>query len=307
MDLAGNSLLPVELERDLFELAAFLHPECMLALVLVARRVKIWIKPMLYETISVHQKEYRRQFSRRPLRAVAELIISQPAALRYHTRHLCLVNVRMSNRVVDLLSRCGVLDNLAFIKTYLGSAALLPILGLCRFGSFQLFPWPNPFDGGHSLFSQITHLGILDKQVQVDDWRTWSGLAQIPRLTHLSALSYMSESVSHGVLKHCKFLEVLVFICNDQEQFDQNQARAELTDDPRFVMLVVTDRLSDWEMGARGGEDYWVRASALVRNVDLRGNKVLRSGGAGRTHWARVVDGEDNGGCRHTAPNKRVA
>jgi hypothetical protein len=188
----------------------------------------------------------------------------------------------MSNRVVDLLSRCGVLDNLAFIKTYLGSAALLPILGalplrhlsLALRQSFQLFPWPNPFDGGHSLFSQITRLGILDKQVQVDDRRTWSGLAQIPRLTHLSALSYMSESVSHGVLKHCKFLEVLVFVCNDQEQFDQNQARAELTDDPRFVMLVVTDRLSDWEMGARGGEDYWVRASALVRNVDLRGNKV---------------------------------
>jgi hypothetical protein len=137
----------------------------------------------------------------------------------------------MSNRVVDLLSRCGVLDNLAFIKTYLGSAALLLILGalplrrlsLALRQSFQ-FPWPNSFDGGHSLFSQITHLGILDKQVQVDDWRTWSGLAQIPRLTHLSALSYMSESVSHGVLKHCKFLEVLVFICNDQEQFDQNQA-----------------------------------------------------------------------------------
>ncbi|KAJ7234937.1 hypothetical protein C8J57DRAFT_1379698 [Mycena rebaudengoi] len=273
MDLAANCLLPVELERDIFELAAFLHPECMLALVLVARRVKIWIKPMFYETISVHQKEYRRQFSRRPLRAVAELVISQPAALRYHTRHLCLVSVRMSDRVVDLLSTCGILDNLAFIKTYLGSAALLPILGalplrrlsLALRQSFQLFPWPNPFDGGHSLFSQITHLGILDGQVQVDDWRTWSGLAQIPRLTHLSALSDMSESVSNGVLKHCKFLEVLVFIYRDQEQFDQNLARGELTDDPRFVMLVVKDRLLDWETGARGGEDYWARASALVR------------------------------------------
>jgi hypothetical protein len=35
-------MLPVELEREIFELAAFLHPECMPMLVLVAQRVKSW-------------------------------------------------------------------------------------------------------------------------------------------------------------------------------------------------------------------------------------------------------------------------
>ncbi|KAF7368607.1 hypothetical protein MVEN_00184600 [Mycena venus] len=285
MNLVRNCcLLPVELEREIFELTAFLHPECMLALVLVARRVKIWIKPMLYQTISVHQHMFKCEFSRLPLRAVAKLITSQPVALRYHTRHICFAGVQMSEMVVDLLSRCGVAENLAFIKTPC-PAALLPILGalplqrlsLALSHSFQLFPWPNPFDGRHSIFSQLTHLDILDPHVEIDEWRTWSGLAQIPRLTHLSTRTHMSESVLHGVLQHCKLLQVLVWVYGIQELLDENRARAELTDDPRFVTLVSGELLLDWEAGARGGEDYWARANALVKKRRSEGQERILS------------------------------
>ncbi|KAJ6505191.1 hypothetical protein C8R45DRAFT_1090930 [Mycena sanguinolenta] len=56
----------------------------------------------------------------------------------------------------------------------------------------QLFPYPDPLDGGHPLFSCITHLRILD---WVCEWRTWSGLAQIPHLTHVSANSIGDEAL----------------------------------------------------------------------------------------------------------------
>jgi hypothetical protein len=41
-ELPANCMLPVELEREIFELAAFLYPDCMPVLVLVAQRVKSW-------------------------------------------------------------------------------------------------------------------------------------------------------------------------------------------------------------------------------------------------------------------------
>jgi hypothetical protein len=34
---------------------------------------------------------------------------------------------------------------------------------------------------------------------------------------------------------------------------------------PRFVMLVVCDLAIDWDVGARGGEDFWVRADEIVK------------------------------------------
>jgi hypothetical protein len=34
--------------------------------------------------------------------------------------------------------------------------------------------------------------------------------------------------------------------------------------DPRVVFLVVRDRQTDWETGARGGHDYWIAAEGLV-------------------------------------------
>ncbi|KAJ7216015.1 hypothetical protein GGX14DRAFT_562456 [Mycena pura] len=87
----------------------------------------------------------------------------------------------------------------------------------------------------------------------------------MPRLTHLSTRTYMSESVLHGVLQHCNALQVLVWAYGTQELLDENRAHAALIDDPRFVTLVSSEVLLDWETGARGGEDYWATASALVK------------------------------------------
>jgi hypothetical protein len=60
-------------------------------------------------------------------------------------------------------------------------------------------------------------------------------------------------------------LEVLVFLYSSQTALEDGQVRLEHIDDPRFVRLVVEDRLTNWEKAARGGEDYWVVASALVK------------------------------------------
>ncbi|KAJ6526760.1 hypothetical protein B0H19DRAFT_1196931 [Mycena capillaripes] len=226
----------------------------------------------MYQTLSIHISVSSPKIFRLPLRAVAKLITGKPASVREHTRHVCFGDIRWANVIVDFLSRCEATTDLALINTRLWSHPdLLRVLGplpLQRL-SFTLrsldtvFPWPNPFDGSHPLFSRITHLDIQDWQI--DEWQTWSGLAQIPRHTHLSTANFMSAAVIQGVLKHCTQLEVLVMVYPNQNRLDEGRVRAELSDDPRIVLLMITNRLVDWETGAREGEDYWVRASALVK------------------------------------------
>ncbi|KAJ7266455.1 hypothetical protein B0H12DRAFT_1099634 [Mycena haematopus] len=205
---------------------------------------------------------------------VAKLVKFHPLALE-HTRHVCFMNVYIPDVLGDFLSRCEGIVNLAVINARVQHPELFLEAQPLQRLSFplatlqQLFPWPNPFDGSHPIFSRITHLDILDNRI--NDWRTWSGLAHIPQLTHLSSHDVMSDSVVQGVLKQCKRLEVLIFVYSSQARLDGDQAHARLTDDPRFVMLVVEDRLVDWETGSSGGEDYWAVASALV--------KKRRSGG----------------------------
>ncbi|KAJ7333333.1 hypothetical protein DFH08DRAFT_881064, partial [Mycena albidolilacea] len=248
-----NCMLPVELEREIFQLVAFLYPECMPMLVLVAQRVKSWIEPLLYRTISIHVDRTHPRFSRLLLRTVAKLATFNPVALRAHTRHVCFVDFLHDDVIADLLPRCPhVIDIACMCRRVLAGTSLLNAPPLQRLscilqGLHPIFPWPDPFDGGHPFFSRITHLDICDRQIT--DWRTWSGLAQIPHLTHLSTSTLMSDSVVQGILKHCKVLEVLVFLYSSQIALEEGKMPLEHVhiDDHRFVRLVVEDRLTDWE------------------------------------------------------------
>ncbi|KAJ7266426.1 hypothetical protein B0H12DRAFT_160895 [Mycena haematopus] len=275
-DSLSEATLPVELEREIFELAAFLHPESILTFILVARRVHIWLEPLLYKSLSVHMSVTRPQFFRLPLRAATKVLVTKPASLRDHTLHVCFVQMRQVDFVANFVSHCGAAVDVACISSHWEHWESYPDLSLFRTRplhrlSFtlralkQLFPWPNPFDGGHPFFSQITHLRILD---WMENWDIWSGLAQIPHLTHLSANS-ISDSALYGVLQHCRQLEVFVFAYAPQFQLHDKlagqEARVARIGDSRLVVLVVENRLTDWETGVRGGDDFWAKASAIVK------------------------------------------
>ncbi|KAF8193903.1 hypothetical protein K438DRAFT_2017569 [Mycena galopus ATCC 62051] len=280
---AGDCVFPLELEREMFELAAFLYSECMSTLMLVAHRIKIWIEPILYRTLIIHPRIHDPKFPYLSVGAVERLINLNPRALR-HTRNICLVGVQAADRleVTNFLSRCGAVVNLAFIRTSnfrVPHGDVLSILPLRRL-SFSLrnscFWRPNPFGGGtfdrnHSFFSRITHLDILSRGMNFLNWEEWAGLARIPQLTHLSTHPKISYSVLRGVLEHCTRLEVLVVRYCDEDWLDKAMALGDLTDDLRFVRLLVGDDVGDWETGARGGEDYWARATAIVKKRLLGG------------------------------------
>ncbi|KAJ6533285.1 hypothetical protein DFH09DRAFT_1181490 [Mycena vulgaris] len=261
--------LPEDLERLIFELATFLFPEAMPALLLVAQRVKTWIEPLLYEIIYDGFIDPRPE---RTLPKLCEMIQSRPASFfQDHVRHVCLRGWDDDDYIVKILAVCGATVNLNLFL-FDGGPAFLSIIGVMPLQRLSinlalLFPGPNgdATDFSYPLFTHITHLDLHGWND--DDWAAWSGLAHMPMLTHLSFNNNLvSSSVCRSALVHCTSLKVLAIVCSDEPDLViYARFYGDVSADTRFVMVVVTDALRDWEMGARGGEDYWVAAEALVQ------------------------------------------
>ncbi|KAJ7142734.1 hypothetical protein C8R44DRAFT_866039 [Mycena epipterygia] len=117
----------------------------------------------------------------------------------------------------------------------------------------------------------ITHLDLYGVAgVDAGDrrgWGIWSRLAEMPCLTHLSVQNRaFAGNLYYGTLRDCKSLEALAVIFSNANILEAFVASyAALATDPRLVMLVVMNRPRDWEMGAKGDEDSWVRVDELVR------------------------------------------
>ncbi|KAJ7101890.1 hypothetical protein C8R44DRAFT_808844, partial [Mycena epipterygia] len=263
--IASSQTLPPELERYILELAAFINPECIPVLVLVARRAKIWIEPLLYRVLRI-STSLRRRRGWIPLASFLRLIESKsPSFFHEHVRHLCLLGQpKQPDDVMRLLSACGATVN---VQLFGGGPELLPLLGAIPLHRLSasltiLFPGPTGPDFSHSLFTKITHLDLADSPNKSE---LWSGLAHMPCLTHLSfILKYVAVSVCHSALLHCKSLQVLAMLSRNPPS-TLHPLYQPLTSDPRFVLVGVRKRELEWETGARGGEDHWARANNLVR------------------------------------------
>ncbi|KAF7346764.1 hypothetical protein MSAN_01814900 [Mycena sanguinolenta] len=123
----------------------------------------------------------------------------------------------------------------------------------------------------HPLFESVTHLDLYHESgLQEDDidlnWETWSELASIPVLTHLALSHSIACSILSQVVSQCRRLAVTIVAAYPWERevsvrYSQNLGSA----DARVVVMVLSaDYNGDWELGARGGEDFWIRAETFV-------------------------------------------
>ncbi|KAJ7125818.1 hypothetical protein C8R43DRAFT_1029339 [Mycena crocata] len=282
----GSPTLPPELERLIFEISAIIYPESMPVLLLVARRVKLWIEPILYAVLSIYpalekpltpaeELESSEEILHRELVTVCNLIDSKPAAFFHdNVRHIHFIARRWSAQtVIKILSVCDAAVNLYFEEvTHPGGPNVLPLLGAMTLQRLSIalpyfFPALAALDFSLPLFDRLTHLDLWEWRG--GDWPVWSGLALIPGLTHLAFHDrFFSESVCYGALAHCPHLQVLVLVCESSAVLNDivnDDAYSDAHSDPRLVALIVPDRLGDWEAGAHAGQDYWVRADEHVR------------------------------------------
>ncbi|KAJ7485199.1 hypothetical protein B0H11DRAFT_2231396 [Mycena galericulata] len=268
MSLERPSTLPPELERGIFEIAAFIHPSCMPALILVAQRVKIWIEPLLYRVLCIGPKPLDSEeiWVTNSRQRIRHLMEGRRVALFHdHVRHLCL-NLSGTVFLDDIVLR--VCDATINIHLSGGNSQLLlhlEKLPLQRLSVNLKYLFSLP-DFTHPLFATITHLSLDNPYYH---WPQMSSLTQMPCLTHLSFNEILlPETTYENALRDCKSLEVLATSWSRLAVLRvliHNRTYASIATDLRVVVLLATDHIRDWQMGARGGDDYWVRADEHVR------------------------------------------
>ncbi|KAJ7045067.1 hypothetical protein C8F04DRAFT_1388650 [Mycena alexandri] len=263
---SADPVLPAELERVIFEFAAWQDPETVLTLVLVAKRVCIWIEPELYHIVQSRKQRLFRMMQSKP-----------SEFLRQHVHHLTIsANVEHAD-VVHILSTCMSVHNLAIWNNTVTLPELIPLI--CRltnlqrlsinlfalFGgragdSFHLDQFRIP-PSEELPFTYLTHLdifGLLPEQL-------WPVFRMLPRLTHLSLTdTYFPESIN-AALSTCPVLQLLIVVWTEPEDSPLPD-ESEISTDLRVCIVRCLFFEFDWELGARGGRDVWRRGEEAVAN-----------------------------------------
>ncbi|KAJ7106426.1 hypothetical protein C8R43DRAFT_210367 [Mycena crocata] len=285
----NEAILPGELERTIFELAASLDPDCMPTLVLVARRVQIWIEPLLYRILTIHGlacvPQPKRTVLRHPVAAILRLIDTRPASFfSTHVRHVWLNGVN-STDAAEILSVCCGTTNLAFFNIP-WNFTLVPILGTLPLQRLyvdqaQICPLLLRADPAHGMFQRITHLEVALSRTHLD-WESWVALARMPRLTHLACRNgWPSSPMRRGVLEKCTGLKVMAAVYASGLQGERGVCQRIAREDARCMTVLVSDYMDDWECGAQGGRDYWMEADALSPDSETEKMKD----GVSYTEW----------------------
>ncbi|KAF8185827.1 hypothetical protein K438DRAFT_1836391 [Mycena galopus ATCC 62051] len=261
--------LPAELEYHIFEISAHLHPKSIPILLLVARRVKIWLEPVLYNVIVFDAEwtgDYPSPWPRFDPARFSPALHSR--AFSQHVKNLLCIHVRVPLKTI--FANCSAVHNLVLVVH--GSTptfpSAMPLRRLCT-QLKRLFS-STGVDFTHSLFSHITHLELIDRFIERGEH--WRGLALIPSLTHLAFWQMQQQSIPvlRATLTACPTLRVLVCLHYDPmdpgeySEKDPWKGFEVLGQNTRFVCMITSHFAQDWHIGARGGEDFWIRAERLI-------------------------------------------
>ncbi|KAJ6505322.1 hypothetical protein C8R45DRAFT_972339 [Mycena sanguinolenta] len=191
-------VLPLDLEREIFENAAIRDPQFIPTLLRVCHRIHAWVEPLLYRVLLI----------RSPQTPCLPAVQSKSQAFLYRSVRHVFFTPRMRNKIENVL-KCTRITSL-FIDGDL-SSDLLPFLEkICPRKLYLTIPdraasWAKS-TLGHSMFRSVSHLELFwdPWPEEIAPWDDdWSGLANLPALTHLC----LSEDLSRSILRrHHRFL-----------------------------------------------------------------------------------------------------
>ncbi|KAJ7112704.1 hypothetical protein C8R44DRAFT_249920 [Mycena epipterygia] len=260
----SSPAFPPELEREIFEITALLHPGTIPTLLLVARRILIWIEPLLYRVIRVSSRRPHLDMAHALLRATTT---KTPTFLHDAVRHLFIEwgSPWSPEETLAILKLCTGIVNLAIAADCTNRAGILAQLTqmqLPRLASSlrTLFGGETGIDMQHPVLFSITHLEMFD--TIADEEIICSQIPAIPTLTHLAFYGRAPWVTIATLLTECPRLELLVHRW-------WYRAHVPVQDVPfhdmRFIIQLYKDYGSDWEADARGiRPDFWSLAEDFV-------------------------------------------
>ncbi|KAJ7062172.1 hypothetical protein C8F01DRAFT_1136754 [Mycena amicta] len=276
--------LPLELERIIFELAAWNRSSMSWQLIRVARRVKIWIEPLIYR-VSLISNDADLQRLQRLLHDH-----EQSTYAKKHLHHLALSTNVSRAAIKEILSVCTNITDLALWTgdTYpalLDEMQALDKLTPALFDGPRGFQLPTKDSEQFRPFASLTHLDVFSSQPST----LIPFLNMLPALTHLSFTDDYAPRAITTILSTCERLRILMLLSTGDRfmtVYDSDTPRSTPTavsdfvaeaaeeeiDDPRFCVLSCGEFRDDWLVGAWDGSDVWARGE---ERVATRANKSV--------------------------------
>ncbi|KAJ6534267.1 hypothetical protein B0H19DRAFT_1185649 [Mycena capillaripes] len=279
--------LPPELECRIFEMAASAYTGGIPNLMLVARRVKHWVEPLLYRVLFLPITEDWESHDWEmygvpaiPVDTLMTALAHKPpwffaSAVRHILIDYDLAKLSVST-VKTILAACPQVANL-FDRSVFGADAevlegfqCLRRLAIDASGAGNIL-----MDFRAPIFRNVTHLELLD------DWnledpdlgsRLCGKLGLIPHLTHVAFNAFLNSTAFSTGIRADTRLNCIVFFHSGLLFVDEHRL---LSDDARFVCMQQTDWRLDWLRGTDGGDDYWALADAFI--AVKRAGKIDRS------------------------------
>ncbi|KAF7303538.1 hypothetical protein MIND_00583000 [Mycena indigotica] len=278
--------LPRELERAVFELAAWADQRMICTLPLVARRVNVWIGPLRYRMYRIP--------SSRDLEALWRHVETLPASAAHTTHFATTLRVpRIASRLARTfpnLVDLGLWGEPPFASDM---RALQPLAHLRRLSlsPYNVFPETGAgvnFVPDFPPLTHLTHLELLGPAGHAGPWTPPLIAAACPALTHLSFMDQYLPDVMRDALGTLLRLAVCVYVHvpdadaaadaggleADAATYERQRAVIVAMDDPRAAALTRVDLDEDWETGAWGGRDYWACAEEEVARAAAEANST---------------------------------
>ncbi|KAJ7132711.1 hypothetical protein C8R46DRAFT_655823 [Mycena filopes] len=251
-------LFPLDLEREIFETTAELYPATRTTLLRVARRVLVWIEPLLYRVVCVKQRRHRYD-------AALPALLNKPAEFcRLAVRHLLLdAPGEISHKLLKL---CSSVTDLGLGGSFQLDPAVLPTLAEMRLQRLTVNIQALGGDMTHPSFSFLTHLTIL-AHYSATLRLIVEQIPTLPALTHLTVFFDIPQDVIESILTSSPRLQQLMVLYLKHPAFASRYDRAKTLQgcDPRFVIALYTQYWSTWAACAEGlGDDHWARGDAFL-------------------------------------------
>ncbi|KAJ7241554.1 hypothetical protein C8J57DRAFT_1244513 [Mycena rebaudengoi] len=274
---------PLELEREIFEIAATHHPETMPTLLLVAQ-----IEPLLYRTLVVGRTTLvLGRIAARRLDP-ANLLHLQPAKWK-HVQHLLALDSHSD--LLPVLPLCVHVERLGLRGEDPSMLTALEAMPLAlQHLAFIKCSTLDAIDPSRPLYRTLTHLDMFaGTEGRPLDFQ----FAQLPALTHLGMHGDRPPPFFFDLLQSCPRLHVLVSKIWFWSSWNRMQAHRPIDVDLRFVMMFTQaglhNSVQDWALGTQGGKDFWARAELFIdKRRRGKSNQPHDSGSKTRTKFEEL-------------------
>ncbi|KAF7311839.1 hypothetical protein MIND_00194600 [Mycena indigotica] len=232
-----DARLPPELEREIFETTALVHRASIPAMLLVARRVLVWIEPFLYYSLKIGIPKPARagvEDSAAESGSLHAALAKTDVFLRDSVRHLVLGSqfaqqlaqmpdaekTKLSSMTnVEFLAIAGVSEDHA--AEFLQLISAMPVRRLACYvediiGRSGLVRGDPQTIAAIPIFRRVTHFDVFDDDSRFAE-AVFAVLAHLPALTHLAISSEhvdeddpQSTDNIKAFLAECPALQILV-------------------------------------------------------------------------------------------------